>query len=1139
MFAGLDSRAQQAVPPAEETVAPPASPATVPGTPVVEKVIELSPFQVNSSRDRGYFASSALSGTRLNSNLKDLASSITVVTKTQMADTAAVDINDVFLYEANTEGMFQYTEFTQDRSFYNETTTLAPQTANRIRGVGKSNALRDGFAASTLIPMDSYNLESVEISRGPNANIFGLGDASGSVNSNIISAAVNRDITSVGLRGDSYGGWRTTFDVNRPIVADKLAVRVAAVHDDKGFEREPSYERINRVTGAFTLKPFKSTTLRGKFENYRNSYNRANTTLPRDSYTEWMQNGRPVWNPTIGTTGGWRYFDGTTYTAVSVANEQAQLPLGFVTNNTGFWATPSAYVVHGLIERLETSRANNNTTSPGIGADWRYAQTGDIIRRGGNTLGVVPLILYQSPSITDRSQYDYTSINFLAPNYGQDEGDIYEALLEQEILRTDRHALNLQLGFYREQISTTDHNFLSKSDGATPYVTIDINEFYIDGTPNPYYLRPYIGVSQPRISFRDETNDHSRANLAYQLDLTRNTGWTRFLGRHNFLGYAEFRESYGRNLIAGDRNTTDYAWTSVNDLASLGVRGNTYRLYPRFYVGGPVTEAGPIIDYAPERIGNLSDTFPLIWYGANRQKFIEQAQYQGFVTGGNALLRQIRSQGAVWQGFLWDNRIIPTLGWREDKQRERAARNLNANNPATNATSTVDPATRLHNLAALKEYPADWIENSGRTKTAGVVVHAFPWLSLHYNTSDSFKPEPIRYDIFLNQVTNPTGKGKDYGITLDLMEGKLIAKLNHYKLTEKNSRSGATSGAFAARTFRFFFDADTVLSYNTTNRTFDNSDDPWDLEQQGAQWWLSANVAPGVAATQGEVDQAIAYSRNTYLAQFGFDAAYIDRVRAIGLGNFAEVNTVTSEGYELELNFNPNRYWTLKLTGAQQQAVDSELSRNISGFFEANLEKLKAIVIPSVPYTTTGGAAAGTAGQKWWTSGATSPTSTATPQNFYFVNILTTLRQAAANEGKPRPQTREYRFSATTNYKLAGISDNKWLKRMSVGGTVRWEDKAAVGYYGLPSTDPDVRGAIVEYDTSRPIYDKARYYFDAMATYDMKFFSDKVRCRLQLNVQNVFEDGRLQPFVYNPDGTPWNYRIVDPRRFILSATFDL
>jgi outer membrane receptor protein involved in Fe transport len=1133
LLAGALTIAASSVAIAQQTAQPntgPAGTAAPVGTAAPEeKAIQLSPFQVNSSRDRGYFASSSLSGTRLNSSLKDLASSITVVTKTQLNDTAAIDINDIFLYEANTEGMFQYTDFVQDRTFYNETTTLAPQSANRIRGVGQSNPARDGFASSSLIPIDSYNIENVEINRGPNANIFGLGNASGTVNINTINADPSRELNEIVLRGDSTGGWRTQADFNRPLIKDVLGLRLTAVHDDKGFERKPAYESINRLNAALTYKPFKSTTIRGKYESYSNHYNRANTTLPRDSYSEWMNNGMPVWNPNFGTTGGWRYLNGSTYTGVSAANETAQLPLGFVTNNTGFWGSPSAYVVNGVIERYEMNRANNNLTSPGIGAEQRYVQTGDIIRRGGNALGYPPLILFQSPSITDKSQYDYTDINFLAPNYGIDKGDIYEALLEQDLLRKDNQSLTLQLGFYREEISTQDHNYISKTDGATPYVTIDVNEFFIDGTPNPYFLRPYIGANQPRINIRDETNDHSRANLAYQLDLTKNTGWTRWLGRHNVLGYAEFRESYGRNLIGGDRNISDYSWTSANDRISLPLRGNTYRLYPRYYVGGKITDPGPVIDYAPQAIKNLSGNLPFNWYGTNGAKFTENAELEGLVTGGNALLRQIRSKGAVWQGFFWKDRIVPTFGWREDVQRERASRNLNANVPGpTQLTSTIDIATRRHRLDALKEYPADWVENSGRTKTAGLVVHPLSWLSLHYNKSDSFKPEPIRYDIKLNQVPNPTGKGEDYGFTVDLFDGKLVAKLNRYELEEKNSRSGATSGAFAARTFRFFFDADTVLTFNNVNNTFDSSDDPWDLEQQGAQWAYSANPGAGP-------DAAIAAGRAAFLAPFGFDSAYIDRVREIGLGNFAEVNTVISKGYELEVNYNPTRYWTLKFTAAQQEAIDSELSRNISGFFEDNIEALKAIVIPSNPYTL----ANGTAGKQWWTSGATSPTSTATPQNFYFVNILTTLRQAAANENKPRPQTREYRFAATTNYKLAGFTSNKWLKNASIGGSLRWEDKASVGFFGLPSTDPDVRGAIVEYDNSRPIYDKARVQVDLMAAYNFRMFSDKVHCKLQLNVQNVLEDGRLQPFVYNPDGSAWNYRIIDPRRFVLTASFDL
>ena len=44
---------------------------------------------------------------------------------------------------------------------------------------------------------------------------------------------------------------------------------------------------------------------------------------------------------------------------------------------------------------------------------------------------------------------------------------------------------------------------------------------------------------------------------------------------------------------------------------------------------------------------------------------------------------------------------------------------------------------------------------------------------------------------------------------------------------------------------------------------------------------------------------------------------------------------------------------------------------------------------------------------------------------------------------------------------------------------------------------------------------------------------------MQLNVNNVFENGHLQPVAVNPDGTPWAFRIVDPRQFILSVKFDL
>src|SRR5208283_3079314 len=55
------------------------------------------------------FAANTLAGTRLNNNIADLPSSITVVTKQQLEDTSSQNINDVFRYEANTQGASTYT----------------------------------------------------------------------------------------------------------------------------------------------------------------------------------------------------------------------------------------------------------------------------------------------------------------------------------------------------------------------------------------------------------------------------------------------------------------------------------------------------------------------------------------------------------------------------------------------------------------------------------------------------------------------------------------------------------------------------------------------------------------------------------------------------------------------------------------------------------------------------------------------------------------------------------------------------------------------------------------------------------------------------------------------------------------------
>jgi hypothetical protein len=1132
------------------------------------ETIVLSPFEVQGD-SKGYYASSSLSGTRINSKLEDLAASISVVTRQQLIDTAALDINDVFKYESNTEGMSQFTDFTLDRTFYKENTTLNPQSANRIRGLNSANTAMNNFAVSGAIPFDTYNISSIEISRGPNANIFGLGNASGTVNVNTAQASLTRDNSEIIGRADSYGGKRSSFNLNRVLWKNRAAIMVAGLYDEKGFEREPAYETVRRFTVGTNLKPFKSTSIHGSFESYRNRFSRANTTLPRDSISEWMANGQPVWNPTVGASGSWRYLNGSTYTAVTAANESNGyvnapangLPLGLQPGGTGFWANPSVYIErNGQVGFYGNNAVASNATSPATASSpvFRYVETGSIYRRGSdirpsqsNPLSpAIPLILFQPLSVTDKSIYDYTSVNIGSPNFGRDKADTYQIDLEQWIINSAHNKLALQLGYYNERVNRYNHAVFSDSDNAAPYVAVDVNEVLIDGTPNPYYLRPYIGGSQPTIKYGNERNGDARSALAYQFDLTDSHSWLKWLGHHNLVAYGERRDMRSGSYTARDLNVTDYTaengfnpvWTTGNALLSIPVRDNTYRIYPRYYIGGPVSDAGSVVDYAPA--SNFSrDNLSLAWFAATtRNRITQDANIQEVVQSGTPFNdREILTQGATWQGFFWNDRIVTTAGWRYDRNRQRTAPNINSNPLSpTQPSSTIDPNTRLNNLNLIAYFPNPWVQKQGQSRNAGIVFKAFPWLNLNYSQSNSFKPESIAYDINTRSLPNPTTKTKDYGFTLKLMHDELVARVTRYETVEKNSRNGSITSAAVTRTLRLFFDPGTALATPTSTGGYSSGNDSFDLEQMAAQWylqsWIGANPNTPIPP---EVDAAAKlYAVNNYLVPLGITQEFINRVRVIGASGFTDVNTVTSTGVEFEIAYNPNQYWTLKITGAQQKAVDTELGNAVTDFIASRWDGAHAIIVPNTPVT----AANSTAGKQWWMMGATSATAsgTNTPSGFYVANVRSVIGLATANAGKPRTQTREYQFNLTTNYRLAGLFSNELLKRTSIGGSARWASKASVSYYGMPGNpDPEFKGAIVDYDPNRPIYDKARTYVDFKIAHDLRFLKDRIRCKLQLNVNNVFEDGHLQPFAYNPDGTAWGYRIVDPRQFILTATFDL
>jgi len=64
-------------------------PAATPAAPAGDQIIELSPFTVDASKDKGFRAENTLAGSRLNTPLRDTAAPVSVFTEEFLEDLAS------------------------------------------------------------------------------------------------------------------------------------------------------------------------------------------------------------------------------------------------------------------------------------------------------------------------------------------------------------------------------------------------------------------------------------------------------------------------------------------------------------------------------------------------------------------------------------------------------------------------------------------------------------------------------------------------------------------------------------------------------------------------------------------------------------------------------------------------------------------------------------------------------------------------------------------------------------------------------------------------------------------------------------------------------------------------------------------
>ncbi len=450
--------------------------------------IVLTPFEVNTTKDRGYAAGNTLSGGRVDTPIAITPGSISVMTKEFMDDFNIQNMGDALQW---TVGMEQGTLTPNSDPFG------ASTYGTLVRGAVFDSNFPQRNGSIYYGAADSYNTERFEFNRGPDSSMFGDGGPGGRQGSSSKRGRLNTTFGSFMFQGDTYGGYRGTADYNTSFLrrgkTDVVAFRLNILRQDNKSFQQGTHAKADGITPTVLVRLGANTQFIAEYERKNERNNLWSKTLGDNAH---------LWNRTAVNS------DNTSLGATAAVNA---LGLNQISPTTDYLVWN--FGANGLF-----NYRGNQYVTRGLGyrIPWQPA----------SAFGYIP-------NFRPGADKDFN----LAPAdaYADRDTGNYAYTLEH---RTGN--LFVQLGYWRNDF---DVNTVYAQLVPNQY-QVDVNRLLPDGRTNPKFLKPY-GETQANNQYQQDYVREYKSLATYKFSvpkffgytqqLSANVGWrrTRFEQRGN------------------------------------------------------------------------------------------------------------------------------------------------------------------------------------------------------------------------------------------------------------------------------------------------------------------------------------------------------------------------------------------------------------------------------------------------------------------------------------------------------------------------------------------------------------------------------------------------------------------------------